>query len=102
MSKMNDNSRQKRVFTSEFKADVVRLVREGKKATEAARDLGLAAACVRSWVRQADVDSGRGSEGSLTTAEKEELRQSRREIRQLRMERDILKKATAFFARENP
>jgi transposase len=102
MSKMKEKSRQRRVFTPEFKADVVRLVRDGKKIPEAARDMGLPATCVRNWVRQAEVDAGRGSELAMTTAEKEQLRQLQRENRQLRMERDILKKATAFFARENP
>ena len=68
----------------------------------AARDLDLTVTCVRDWVRQAEVDAGRGREGALTTAEREELGRLRRECRQLRMEREILKKATAFFAKENP
>ena len=93
--------RKRRKFTPEFKADVVRLVREGTSIPQAARDLDLTSTCVRDWVRQAEVDAGRGREGVLTTAELEELRQLRREIRQVRMERDILKKATAFFAKES-
>ena len=99
MSAMKKRPRRK--FTPEFKADVVRLVRDGKGAPEAARDLDLTVTCVRSWVRQSEVDDGRGPAGALTTAEQEELRLLRRECRQLRMEREILKKATAFFAREN-
>ena len=99
MSAMKKRPRRK--FTPEFKADVVRLVRDGKSVPEAARDLDLTVTCVRSWVRQSEVDDGRGPAGALTTAEQEELRLLRRECRQLRMEREILKKATAFFAREN-
>ena len=57
---------------------------------------------LRSWVRQAENDAGRGAPGALTTEEREELGRLRRENRTLRMERDILKKATAFFAKENP
>jgi putative transposase len=56
---------------------------------------------LRSWVRQAEIDGGRGWPGALTTEEREEFTRLRREVRTLRMERDILKKATAFFAREN-
>ena len=94
--------RKRRKFTWEFKADVVRLVGEGKSIAGAARDLDLTVTCVRDWVRQAEIDAGRGPVGALTTAEREELGQLRRECRQLRMEREILKKATAFFAKENP
>jgi hypothetical protein len=56
---------------------------------------------VRDWVGQAEVDAGRGHPGALTTEEREELARLRREVRTSRMERDILKKATAFFAKEN-
>jgi transposase len=63
-----------------------------------ARDLDLTEAAVRAWVKQTDIDDGR-REG-LTTAEREELARLRREVRVLREERDILKRATAFFARE--
>ena len=64
-----------------------------------ARELDLTETALRSWVRQAEVDAERGAPGVLTTAEREELVRLRRENRTLRMERDILKKATAFFAR---
>jgi transposase len=57
--------------------------------------------CVREWLRQAEVDAGRGPSGALTTAEREELARLRRDVRTLRMERDILRKATAFFAKES-
>jgi len=90
------------MHSPEFKADAVRLVREGgRKVPELARDLGLADSVVRAWVRQANVDAGRGPVGALTTAEKEELSQLRREVKVLRMEREILKRAATFFAKES-
>ena len=95
-------TRKRRSFTPEYKAEVVGLVRDGGKAISAvARDLGLTESAVRKWVALNDADSGHGDGKVLTTAEREELRQLRRENRQLRMEREILKKATAFFARES-
>ena len=93
--------RKRRHFTPEYKAEVVRLIRTGgKTAGQAARDLDLTATSVRAWVRQAEVDNGKGSAGTLTTAERDELTTLRREVKTLRLERDILKKATAFFAKE--
>ena len=90
------------MHSPEFKADAVRLVREGgRKVAELARDLGLADSVVRTWVRQAEVDAGRGPAGALTTAEKEELSHLRREVKVLRMEREILKRAATFFAKES-
>ena len=94
--------RARRKFTSEYKAEVVRLVRDGGKTIrEVSRDLDLTASAVRHWVRQAGIDAGEGGKGALTTAERAELVALRREARQLRMEREILKKAAAFFAKEN-
>jgi transposase len=94
--------RKRRSFTPEFKADTVRLVLQGTRTIkEVARDLDLTESCLRTWVEQAKVDSGRGKSGALTTAEREELQQLRREVRDLRLEREILKKAAAFFAKEN-
>jgi transposase-like protein len=95
--------RKRRAFTDEFKAQTVRLVREsGKSIGTVARELDLTESAVRAWVRQAAIDAGRGRGGALTTTEREELGHLRREVRTLRMERDILKKATAFFAKERP
>jgi transposase len=95
--------RKRRAFTREFKDHAVRIVREsGKPIATVARELDLTETALRSWVRQAEVDAGRGPVGALTTEERAELGQLRREVRTLRMERDILKKATAFFAKENP
>ena len=94
--------RKRRAFTKEFKAETVRLVRDsGKSVGAIARELDLTETALREWVRQAEVDAGRGRPGALTTEEREELARLRREVRTLRMERDIQKKATAFFAKEN-
>ena len=94
--------RKRRAFTKEFKAQTVRLVRDsGKSIGVLARELDLGETVLRTWVRQAEVDAGRGRPGALTTDEREEFTRLRREVRTLRMERDILKKATAFFAKEN-
>lgn len=93
--------RPRRKFTPEYKAEVVRLVRtSGKSAGQIARELDLNETSVRAWLAQAEVDAGKSSNGALTTAEREELARLRREVRTLQMERDILKKATAFFAKE--
>ena len=95
-------TRKRRSFTPEYKAEVVGLVRDGGKAVSAvARDLGLTESAVRNWVIRSDADAGRGDAKVLATAEREELSLLRRENRQLRMEREILKKATAFFAKES-
>ena len=94
--------RTRRKFTAEYKAEVVRLVRGGGKSIlQASRDLGLTESAVRNWVKQAAIDRGEGPEGALTTEERQEFTQLRREVRQLRMDREILKKAAAFFAKEN-
>jgi transposase len=91
--------RRRRSFTPEFKAQTVDLVRtSGKPLAEVCRDLDLTETAVRRWVAQAEIDAGR-REG-LNTAEREELTQLRKEVRVLRQERDILAKATAFFAKE--
>jgi transposase-like protein len=94
--------RKRRAFTEEFKAQTVRLVRDsGKSIGVLARELDLGETVLRKWVRQAEVDAGRGRAGALTTEEREEVTRLRREVRTLRMEREILKKAAAFFAKEN-
>ena len=92
-------ARPRRSFTPEFKAQTVELVRtSGKSVGQVCRDLDLTETAVRRWIAQADIDAGRRD--GLTTAEREELTQLRREVRVLRQERDILAKATAFFAKE--
>ena len=104
MSTMADKNskRTRRSFTEEFKAGAVRLVLdEGKTVGAAARDLDLTESSLRNWVERARADRGKGKPGVLTTAEREELSRLRKENRELRIERDILKKAAAFFAKEN-
>ena len=93
--------RNRRFFTPEQKSDAVRLVRKVGSVSRVAKDLDLTETALRKWVQQAEIDEGRGAEGALTTEEKAELQQLRRENRTLKMERDFLKKAAAFFAKEN-
>ncbi len=94
--------RKRRSFTKEYKAEVVDLVRKsGKSIAAITKELDLTETAVRSWVRQAEVDTGRGPAGALTTAEREELGKLRKRIKMLEMEREILKKATVFFAKES-
>ena len=93
--------RKRRHLTPEYKAGVVRLARAtGKNAHQIARELDLTPTVVRAWIKQGAVDSGNGQGGELTAVEREELVRLRRENRALQMEREILKKATAFFAKE--
>lgn len=92
----------RRTHARAFKAETVALIRAGGRSVpQVARDLGLADSLLRTWIRQADADAGNGPEGALTTAEKEELSHLRREVKVLRMEREILKRAATFFAKEN-
>ena len=93
--------RHRRSFTDEFKAEAVELTKQpGQSVPKVAKSLDLTETALRAWVKQADVDDGKGPAGALTTAEKHELAALRKEVRQLRMEREILRKATAFFAKE--
>lgn len=87
-------------YPSEFRSEAVRLVREGGRTPEQlAGDLGCSPQAIRNWVKQADLDAGRRTDG-LTTSEREELTRLRRENRILREEREILRKAATFFAKE--
>jgi transposase len=93
--------RKRRSFTPEFKAEAVRMVREGsKKLPQVAKDLDLTESALRNWVSEADGGEDKSPAGVLSTAEREELVRLRKENRQLQMERDFLKKAAAFFAKE--
>lgn len=86
----------------EFRRRAVELAREGTKpVAELAKDLGISQSCLRNWMTQADTDENGGSAARLTSAEKKELAQLRRKNRQLEMENEILKRAAAYFAREN-
>ena len=99
METMGRTKRPRRSFTKEYKAEVVELVRQpAATVASVARDLDLTETAVRAWVKQADIDDGQ-REG-MTSAQLDELAQLRKENRVLREERDILKRATAFFARE--
>src|SRR2546428_8992237 len=90
--------RKRRAFTNEFKAEAVRLVREsGKSVPTVARELDLTETALRSWVRQAEVDAGRGPAGALTTDERAELARLRRGVRALRVWPGILKKTKCVF-----
>ncbi len=94
--------RKRRKFNTEFKQEVAELcLRDDRSIGAVSRDLDLSESAVRRWVEQYKADSGCGLEGALTTDERSELRQLRRENRRLLEEREILKKATAFFAKEN-
>lgn len=94
-------ARKRRTFTPEFKAEAVRLCRAGDRTVrQVAADLDLTETALREWVKRAAVDAGEASAGELTSAEREELARLRRENRRLLMEREILKKAAAFFAKE--
>lgn len=91
--------RTRPAYPPEFRRQAVELVRlAGRPIPEVARELGCSQQSLRTWVKQADIDGG-VREG-LTTEEVEELSRLRREVRQLRQERDILGKAVAFFAKE--
>lgn len=84
-------------------AVAVRIVQQsGKSVTQVAREMDLTDSALRLWVKQAQVDQNTNAQGPLTTAERQELVHLRRELKRIEMERDFLKKAAAFFARENP
>ena len=88
-------------YSPEFRHDAVVLVRTaGQPVTKIAGDLGVCSETLRAWVKQDKIDLGEGAPGELTSAEKQELARLRRENAELRMEREILKKAAVFFAKE--
>ena len=94
--------RTRRSFSREYKAEVVKLIRRGGKSVRAvSRELDLTETAVRRWVSQAAIDLGAGPAGALTTDERRELADLRKRVKTLEMEREILKKATAFFAKES-
>jgi len=102
MSIMNQDRpiRTRRSFTAEFKADAVALVLdEGHRIVDVASDLGVGDGTLGNWVRQARID--RGDRQGLTTLDRERIRELERENAKLRMERDLLKRATAFWVKES-
>ena len=86
-------------YPPEFRRQMVELVRAGREPEDLAREFEPSGQAIRNWVRQAERDEGRRSDG-VTTSERDELTRLRRENKQLRQERDILAKAAAWFARE--
>ncbi len=91
--------RHRRKFTDEFKAETVKLIREsGRTVGSVARELDLTETAVRGWVKRAEASS---SADTLGVDERSELRRLRKENQELRMEKEILRKATAFFAKES-
>jgi transposase len=90
-----------RAFTAEFKAEIVELCQRGDRSVgQVAKDFDLTETAVREWVKQAERDAGTREDGGLTTDERRELAELRRENRRLKEDVDILKRATAFFAKE--
>ena len=86
-------------YAAEFRRRILDLVRSGRTPESIEKEFGMSAQTVRNWARQADLDTGRRTDG-LTTEERDELNRLRRENRVLREEREILKKAAAWFAKE--
>ena len=94
--------RKRRVFTPEFRAEAVRLCKVGDRTiAQVSKDLDLTENSLREWVKRADIDAGKGPPEALTTAERDELARLRRENKRLTQERDILKAAATFFAKES-
>jgi transposase len=99
METMGNGRRPRRSFSAEYKAEVVELCRtSGKSISQIARDLELSETALRRWIAQVEIDAGKRP--GLTTDEHAELVALRKEVRVLREERDILKRATVFFAKE--
>jgi transposase len=90
---------KKRVYPAEFRAKIVELIRSGKNANAIAREYEISRQSIINWLKQDDLDAGRRTDG-MTSAESAENAKLRKRIRELEIERDILKKATAWFARE--
>ena len=101
METMARKQRPRRSFTPEFKAEIVELCQRGDRSVgQVARDFDLTETAVREWLKQAERDAGTRRDGGLTTDERSELAHLRRENRRLREDVEILKRATAFFAKE--
>lgn len=96
---MSRTGRTRGRYPAEYRQRIIELVRAGRSAESLAKEFEPTATAIRNWVKQADLDAGRRTDG-LTTAEREELVRLRRENRVLREEKEILKKAAAWFARE--
>lgn len=86
-------------YPPEFRREAVQMVRSGRSIKDVSESLGMTPQSLRNWVRQEQLDQHERDDG-LTTSEREELRELRRKVRRLEQERDLLKRAAAFFARE--
>src|SRR5215471_16666569 len=94
-----EEPRRRRAFTAEFKAEIVELCQRGDRSIgQVSRDFDLTETAVREWVRQAERDAGTRDDGGLTSDERRELAELRKENRRLKEDVEILKRATAFFA----
>ena len=91
--------RHRAAYPPEYRQQIIDLVRAGKTPEQLAEEFEPTAQTIRSWMKQADVDAGTRADG-LTTTERDELRRLRLEVKNLKLERDILSKAAAWFARE--
>ena len=101
MESMGKKPRRRRSFTPEFKAEIVDLCQRGDRSVgQVAKDFDLTETAVREWVKQSERDVGTRHDDGLTTGERQELAQLRRENRRLREDVEVLKRATAFFANE--
>lgn len=101
MESMGKRPRRRRAFTPEFKAEIVELCQRGDRSVgQVARDFDLTETAVREWVKQAERDAWTSDDGGLTSDERRELAELRRENRRLKEDVEILKRATAFFAKE--
>ena len=101
MEGMGKRPRRRRSFTPEFKAEIVDLCQRGDRSVgQVAKDFDLTETAVREWVKQAERDAGTRNDGGLTSEERRELAELRRDNRRLREDVEILKRATAFFAKE--
>jgi transposase len=92
----------RRIFTEEQKAEAVRIVdHSGKSVIQIAKDMGLTPSSLSRWVKQAQIDNQAAPQGQLTSSERKELNELRRELKRVQMERDFLKKAATFFAKDS-
>lgn len=92
----------RRFFTAEQKAEAVNIVKQsGKPVSQIAKEMGLTESSLRKWVRQSRIDEQPRIEGELTSTAQQELVELRRELKRVKLERDFLKKAAAFFAKES-